>query len=292
MPRISVILITNNRKNLLQIMIDSLKAQDFDDYEVILVDNGTTDGSDEVCAKYAKDDPRVTVVTLSEHKGKTPGLRAGLEASCGEYIACVDDDDYCDPTMLSFLSELAKEKDADIAIAGSLFDYDETIAPRFVGDERIFLSRLDGLRQLLKRELYNYGMPSKLIRKSLFEGVVFPQDTFVNDIHFIYKIYEKANCVAVHNKPLYYVCRHGENMTNFQDDPHLLNPAITKEYLEAHHTRLKYLEQNVPEIAKEAKEAFLVYIKNKQKTIIENDLEGFEEALKFIENELDNQSGA
>ncbi|MDR1024785.1 MAG: glycosyltransferase family 2 protein [Treponema sp.] len=99
-------MLTYNRKQFLECSIRSILKQDFADFEYILVDNGSTNGSGEVCEVFARGDPRIKVI----HRpfgNIGSGRNAGVKAARCEYIAFIDDDDYAYPDMLSFLYGLA-----------------------------------------------------------------------------------------------------------------------------------------------------------------------------------------
>jgi glycosyltransferase involved in cell wall biosynthesis len=250
--RISVILVTYNRKQYLPFMLASLRRQTFKDYELILVNNGSSDGSEKMCADYAAADPRIRLINLPENGGASVGRNTGLAAASGEYVTFVDDDDRCEPSMLSFLYNRAVKDDADIAMCGSYNVYDDGNGKRiedyFVGSGPFVFDRLQGLRELLKRELYNVAPPTKLFRRALWEGMAFPENVLVDDIHVIYKIFERAGRVSVYNVPLYYFRKHDTNMTAFIHNKQM-TPELLDEYVTMYKTRAAYLLERAPEIA-------------------------------------------
>ena len=112
--------------------MESVLNQTFKDIELILINNGSTDGSDEICQKYALQDRRVKLITISCNQGPSLGRNKGLDKAKGDFITFVDDDDYCEPEMLEFLWNLKNSKNADIAICGSWYDYNGTKAPKYI----------------------------------------------------------------------------------------------------------------------------------------------------------------
>lgn len=254
MPAISVIMSTYNRKEFLPRAIESILSQSFGRFELILVNNGSTDDSVEICKKYAKKDHRINLINITENRGAPIGRNAGLEAALCEYITFVDDDDYCEPQMLEFLWNLANEYHADISICGSWNDFNGSLEPYFIFDELLVLDKVQGLDELLKREKYNVAPPTKLFRKSLFEGIRFKENVLVDDIHVIYKVFAKANLVVAHGKPLYRFTKHSGNMTSFIQTNNL-SPELLNEYLSAFRERTAYLSSEVPEIAIRARYA-------------------------------------
>lgn len=266
--KISVIIVTFNRENYLIRALRSVFAQSLTDFELVIVNNGSTDGSVELCKEYALKEPRIKLINIEQNKGASQGRNAGLDAASGEYITIVDDDDYCEPGMLEHLCNLAKEFKADITLCGSWNDFGDRLEPYFIYDERLILDKVGGLDELLKREKYNVAPPTKLFRKRLFDGIRFKHGVLVDDIHVIYKVFAKADVVVAHGKPLYRFTKHNGNMTSFIQS-NRLSPALLEEYLFMYNERKIYLSDKVPEIAARAEYSewsYMISMCNKIKT--------------------------
>lgn len=118
MPLVSVLIPTYNREATLARAIDGALAQTFEDLEVLVSDNGSTDGSEEVLARY-EDDPRVVVVRSDENLGPVPNWTRAFDASSGEWIKVNWSDDWMDPTVVDgLLAAIADSPDAGFAICG------------------------------------------------------------------------------------------------------------------------------------------------------------------------------
>ncbi|APF27170.1 glycosyltransferase like 2 family protein [Clostridium sporogenes] len=245
--KISVIIVTYNRIKYLERALKSILSQSFSNFELILVNNGSTDGTYELCTNYAKKDFRIKVINIRENHGASRGRNIGINAASSEYITIVDDDDYCEKEMLEHLVNLSDEYNADIAMCGSYNDFEDRLEPYFIFDDLLVLDKVKGLDELLKREKYNVAPPTKLFRKSLFEGIKFPEGVLVDDIHVIYKVFAKADIVAVKGTPLYHFRKHESNMTNFIQSNNL-TPELLKEYLSMYKERTKYLSEKIPDI--------------------------------------------
>ena len=109
---ISIVLSTYNRQTLLPRMLDSLLGQTFPDFELILINNGSTDQTDGVCRRYAQQDARIRYVSLEENHGAARARNFGLDQASGDYISMVDDDDYCRPDMMQTLFQMAASRNA------------------------------------------------------------------------------------------------------------------------------------------------------------------------------------
>lgn len=119
MPKLSVVIPVYNAEEYLKQCIDSVLGQTFSDFELILVDDGSEDGSGGICDSYKKADPRVSVVH-TKNQGVVTARRTGVNLARGEYIACVDSDDWLDLDFYHSLFELSDESDADILICSHI----------------------------------------------------------------------------------------------------------------------------------------------------------------------------
>ena len=113
-PKISVIMLAHNREKYIAQAIESILGQTFTDFEFIIVDNDSTDGSAEIARAYQKRDSRVSVYA-NDTANIGAGRNLGLSRARGEYFTFIDDDDYARPDYLKFLLNLAEEHGADIS---------------------------------------------------------------------------------------------------------------------------------------------------------------------------------
>ncbi|RSK29443.1 glycosyltransferase family 2 protein [Bacillus sp. HMF5848] len=243
---------TYNRNDYLPKSIESILSQTYSGFELVLVNNGSTDGSEEICKHYAKYDKRIKLVEIQDNNGAPAGRNMGLENAQYEYVTIVDDDDVCEPEMLEFLWNLTSKYKADISICGSWNKTGDNLEPYFIYDDLLLLNKEEGLEELLKREKYNVAPPTKLFRKSLFDNIRFKAGVLVDDIHVIYKVFANANRVVAQGKPLYYFRKHSNNMTSFIQTNNL-TPQLLQEYLNAFTERTMYLSKKVPQVTSRAK---------------------------------------
>mgnify|MGYP002511105663 CR=1 FL=1 len=114
LPLISVIVPVYQVSKYIRECVDSLLCQTYRRLEIILVDDGSTDGSGEICDSYAKEDDRIRVIH-QENRGLSAARNTGLDYASGEYVAFVDSDDYVEPAYIEELYRLIVEYRADIA---------------------------------------------------------------------------------------------------------------------------------------------------------------------------------
>ena len=153
-PKVSVVIPVYNVGKQLEKCLDSVVAQTFPDIEIIVVNDGSTDNSPEIIARYADKDSRIVVIDKS-NEGLAYARKSGIEAAQGEYIQHLDGDDFLEPDAIELLYNKAIEEKADMVVFPFWFDYvDEKkkkIVPPRSGSLRFdLLFSIDGiLSQLL-----------------------------------------------------------------------------------------------------------------------------------------------
>lgn len=249
---ISVIMPTYNRANRLKDTIESVLAQSFDSYELIIINDGSEDNTSEICTQYAEKQRKIKFINYKKNKGASYARNIGIKESKGKYITFVDDDDIVDKEMLNFLYNLAMQYTSDISICGCWYGYEERISPKYIFNELMILDKVQGLNELLKREKYNSSNPNKLFRKELFQNVNYIEGKLVDDIHVIYRLFAQANKVVAKGKPLYTYMRHGKNNST-PLEKNIWTPELLREYINMQKERVKYLTTYVPEITDRVK---------------------------------------
>jgi len=125
MPKVSVVVPVYNVEKYLEKCIDSILSQSYVDYELILVDDGSTDSSGELCDNYAEKDSRIKVFH-KKNKGLVHTRKIGLQYSVGEYILPVDSDDWIEKDMLKYLMSIIEKTNADMILTGIITEDEAT----------------------------------------------------------------------------------------------------------------------------------------------------------------------
>lgn len=161
---ISVIVPIYNIKPYLPQCIESLLGQTFTDLEVLLVDDGSTDGCAAICEEYRQKDSRI-VVLHKENGGLVSARKAGLRAARGKYIAYVDGDDWVEVDMYERMYQIMTEQKVDVVMCGR---YEDT------GDARreVFHGIPEG--RYGKQELFKEVYPRMIVKDAFFEWGLFP----------------------------------------------------------------------------------------------------------------------
>lgn len=290
-PTLSVILCTYNREIYLIRAIESILNQSFNNFELILVNNGSNKSTKSICDEYTKKDSRIKLVNIEKNIGASFGRNVGINTAKTNYITFVDDDDYCEPNMLEELIRLKDLYNADISVCGGWFEINDNLIPYYIFPEEIVLNKVQGLNELLKREKYNVAPPAKLFRKEYFLKHPFLNNVLVDDIHTIYKVFSEADKIAVNGKPVYRWRKHASNMTGFIENNEL-TPEILDEYLFMQDIRVEYLCKNVPEIRKRveySRWSYMISMCEKISTYkLNNCMNQYERMINFIEKNMNN----
>lgn len=185
-PSISIIVPIYQSESTLRRCLDSILAQFFTDFEVILVDDGSKDGSAEICDEYAQQDERIHVYRKS-HSGVSDTRQVGLDNASGEYVIHCDSDDWMEPTMLEVLYKKAKKTDGDMVVCDFFRDREDGT---FIQKE--FPMGLKANKPIAKQiKDLSYALWNKLVRRSLLDefNIKFPQDILMaEDVYVTLKL--------------------------------------------------------------------------------------------------------
>lgn len=248
---ISVIMLTYNRKSLVINMIEDILGQTYRDFEYIIIDNGSDDGTSDVLKKYIENDSRIRVITIP--KSSIGAARnVGVAHSGGEYIAFVDDDDRVEPDFLEFLISLRDEYDADISMCGATEGDGTTRAPQCLFDEKMVLSGEEAVSLLLGRRFIRNGTATKLYRRNILERFPFVENYRNEDLHTQYKYLLAAKVVVIHGVDKYYITRHAGNVSGFTSDASGWDYQTMRDYLDAYRNRTQYLKENAQSLYDQA----------------------------------------
>ncbi len=286
-PKISVIMLTYNREKLIERAIKSILNQTFHDFEFIIVDNGSTDYSSTIADEYAMKDSRTKVI--HRKRGNIgSGRNAGLDIATGEYVTFIDDDDYAEADFLEFLYRLAQLYNADIAVCGSNKEENSEILVNntYVYDQLYIMNAEQATEAYLRRILYNAAMPTKLIRREMFDKIRFSNNGSYDDITTTYRYFANAKVVAIHGIQKYTFYRHPENNSSAATKHHLLNPVQLREYLNAFRDRTEYISKIIPHLTGMARYSEWSYMISMIEKIHRYSLKNCNEELKFMQQEL------
>lgn len=225
MPFLSIIVPVYNVKPYLAECLDSILAQTFTDFEILLVDDGSTDGSSAVCDEYVGRDSRIRCFH-KENGGHMSARQEGFRQAHGEYISFVDSDDWVSPVMYEKMSGAAKETDADVICCNyTAVSPDKKIERRdFCAPGLYDKTRLTEEiypQMLLSGSFFHFGVsPSlcnKLFRKDLLGNHIFHVPLSIKlgeDGLVTYPCLLDASSVCFLSDSLYYYRSNGSSLTH------------------------------------------------------------------------------
>lgn len=201
---ISVIVPVYNVRSYLEKCFESVAGQSYRNLEIILVDDGSTDGSGELCEELARKDSRVRVIH-KKNGGLGSARNAGIDAARGEILSFVDSDDWIEPGMYDTLTEIMHRENAQI-IACGIKKVSETGEVSYYQDnleERRVYTREEALIELPKNERLSNSMCNKLFRRETIQGLHINEQIFYEDNPFTPQCFARAEKIAYTAKPFY-----------------------------------------------------------------------------------------
>ena len=196
--------------------IESVVTQDFNDFELILVDDGSPDNCPQLCDSWAAKDQRISVIHKS-NGGLSDARNAGIDIAQGDYLTFIDSDDYiAEQTLAPLMLKLTENPDIDI------LEYPVFV---FYGSPKQFM--LDFQGDMVYHEMDDYWYKgqayqhsyacNKIYRTGLFQEVRFPKDIIFEDIHTLPQLLKKAKTVMTTSQGLYYYCMNDSGITATAD---------------------------------------------------------------------------
>lgn len=217
-PLISVVVPCYNVEAYLDGTMNSLVNQSYENLEIILVDDGSVDGTAMLCDQWAELDPRIKVVH-QENGGLSHARNVGIERSKGEYISFVDSDDAVDLSMMKVLYDLCIKYQAQMSAClwENIYE-DSIIIPQKKVYEKSFTTK-EAIASALRGKELSCGATGKLYQTSLFDQVRFPLGVTIEDAYIMMELYLQCEKVAFTSRGLYhYYHREGSIMhSGFSD---------------------------------------------------------------------------
>jgi len=214
MIKVSVIVPVYNMEKYLGICLSSLAQQTFNDFEVIVINDGSTDSSEEIIDYYKKEYPKIFKVYSFKNQGISKTRNYGIEKACGEYITFIDSDDYVEKTFLEDMYNAITNTGSDICVC-DYFTINEVDDIREVKLEDFSISSVKNNPQLLF--IINSSPWNKIYIKSLFNYLRFETIKY-EDLLLIPKLILNANKIVKLNKCLNYYRIRGNSETTTMDE--------------------------------------------------------------------------
>lgn len=245
---ISVIVPAYNIVDYLPRCLDSILNQTYSNLEVIVISDGSTDGTNEVIKKYAEKDDRIVPI-YKENSGVSDTRNKGLDIAEGDYIGFVDGDDYIEPNMYETLLNNLLENDADISHCGYQMVFPSRVDYYYNTGKKVIQNNQKGIRDLLVGDYVEPGLCNKLYRKEVLAGLKMPNDIRINeDVLFNFYAFGNSKSSFYEDKPFYhYILRRGSAATAKVNDNKLFDPIkVRREIFEY---SCKYYNNDIQSLA-------------------------------------------
>src|SRR5690554_6093317 len=203
-PKISIIVPYFNSHKYISKCINSILNQEFRNIELILVDDGSTDNSYELCTDFAKKDNRI-ILLQKENGGQGSARNMGLDIARGDFIGFVDSDDFIEPEMYSEMIEACLINQADLAICGYNYLNKENgkLRPLSAIYTDIVMSNKELMREYVCGNYITGGPCNKLYKRHLFRELRFPSIRMREDSYLMPYIFKHVNKAVYVGSNLY-----------------------------------------------------------------------------------------
>lgn len=253
MSKISVIVPIYNVEKYLRRCIDSIINQTYRNLEIILVNDGSLDGSLDICKRYEKLDSRIKLIN-KKNGGLSSARNEGLKIATGDYISFIDSDDWINEDMYESLLSNAIKYNADISVGGviNLLEKDnsyEVIKNSFTGVHKI--QCISGEEAIEKFLMESWASWDKIYKREIHEDIYFPLGEINEDEAIAIEILKRCNKVVYDNKNFYNYIKRENSITTSK-----FNKKKFDWYKHCKNN-LKFIEQEYPKLIKKAEKRLL-----------------------------------
>ena len=208
-PLVSLIIPVYNVEAYLRECLDSVINQTYFNLEIIIVNDGSTDGSLNIIEEYSLKDERIRVIT-QKNGGLSSARNTGLDAANGLYVGFIDSDDVVHSSFVKCLTDAISEQNVNIVVCDFCSEH-KSLAK--ADDGTVILSSNDAVSGLLDDYGYKCFAWNKLYRKELFTDERFPVGKIYEDIKIMYRLFARVSTIAYVKQPLYYYRQRSNSMT-------------------------------------------------------------------------------
>jgi len=215
---ITIIVPIYNVSDYLERCLKSIIKQTYKNLEIILVDDGSTDGSSLICDEYALKDNRIKVIH-KKNGGLSDARNKGIDIANGEYIMFVDSDDYIALDLTKFLYNSLVKNKADISTCLYQCFHDKEDVLDFYDNTEYVCSNTEALEKMLYQKNCTTSAWGKLYKASLFEDIRYPKDKICEDLDTTYLLFSKASKVVINTIKKYFYFQRSSSIINSKFNP-------------------------------------------------------------------------
>lgn len=251
-PLISIIVPVYNVEPYLKKCLDSIIGQTYINFEVIIVDDASTDASGELCDTYALFDSRLKVDHLTKNLGLSAARNVGIRKAKGEYITFIDSDDYVESILLERLYKDLTVNEADISICGySRVGYYKNAQDPEQGSACVYTGN-EAISCAVRSNPFGFTAWGKLYSAGIVKDNLFNESVYLNeDIPFFYQLGKKVKKVSYFPDPLYHYVYRGDSLVNGNFSERKCTVLLVYKYLH------QDISENFPELLLETERKIL-----------------------------------
>lgn len=220
----SIIVPVYNVSSYLERCINSVLIQDFEDYEIIIVDDGSTDESPTICDNLSKFDSRIKVIH-KKNGGLSSARNEGFNIANGEYTIFLDSDDFwIDKNFLKNLNGISSDKDVIIFNSYKFYNEQTKIRPRFsISNEFYTMSDKQKIKYLIENNIYKACAWDKVIKTELLKknNIKFPINRLSEDMKWCGEILENVKRIDVYSNVVYAYRQRNKSISKMVNKKHL-----------------------------------------------------------------------
>lgn len=208
---ISIIVPVYNAENYISRCYVSIVNQDFADWELIFINDGSIDKSKQICSELASKDQRITLIN-QDNQGASFARRVGIEHAKGDYLVFIDCDDIVESNYLSSLYQTITTMQTNIAVCGITKHQEEEhpIIPK--PTKPIILDEAELMSRFFRYEFWGYV--DKIYKKNVFNDIYFPSYTINEDYVVMLQLFNKERKIAYVDAPLYHYIIHPNSLSH------------------------------------------------------------------------------
>ncbi|MCQ2173660.1 MAG: glycosyltransferase [Bacteroidales bacterium] len=240
MTTVSIIVPIFNVAEYLPDCLESVGRQMQSDWELILVNDGSTDGSLDICKEFAVGKTNVRVID-SSHNGISEARNAGTAAASGKWICYLDGDDWLAEDAVATLLDFAIANECDVVQGGFFYAYEDRLLYDSRTPDKVVLENMEAMRELVINDRIKNFAWGKLYRASLVKEVKFPEGCFFEDVYWQHLVIHRIRRYGIVSKPLYYYRQRESGISGKFSGRNLFLAKGCEE-------RLSFIQKNYPDL--------------------------------------------
>ena len=214
MDLVSVIVPAYNIQNYIRRCVDSIRNQTYSELEILLIDDGSTDDTGELCDEFAQQDERITVYH-KKNGGLSSARNYGIERAHGTYLSFIDADDWVKRDFIEVLYQNIKRANAELSIVGYSLIWDNG-KEKCTTDENAYavFNQDEAIHELFAQEKMGCMACQRLYHKSIFEDIRFSEGKLFEDAAIALDVVKKCHTVVWSGQSKYYYYQRSDSIVN------------------------------------------------------------------------------